>query len=255
MKKWLIMCLLSAVCLTQTAFAANPTGNTLLGRVPEGAPVVVTDLGIHEGAATSDIAILHVGKTGASYVMERLVDSGRFNVIEHEAAEAALLGGQSLSTLTADNSYYAPVYKKLLFDEQDLAGLIDPDTAMHIGEIFGVKYLIYGNVNDVSISGVQTTVLGSGVAVGTTKAHVILRMMDVATGEIVMASKGEGKSKTSYVKAGAPTVGYITIGTHKVTQDSVHNAVQKAAYQAVDIMVERLYGGKGKKAKKSTEEE
>ena len=99
--------------------------------------------------------------------------------------------------------------------------------------------------------------MDSGVTVGTTKAHVILRMMDVSTGDIVMAAKGEGKSKTSYVKAGTKAVGYISIGTKKVTQDSVHNAVQKAAYEAVDILADRLYGGgmANEKVKKKQESE
>lgn len=260
MKKIILFALLLLTVISSAASAAKTpgaAGASLLGRVAEGASVAVTDFGIHEGAATSDIAILNVGKAAGTYVIERLVDSGHFNVIERESARARFeeksLG---LQGLTQSDSYYAQVYKAVLMDDGKLAGLIDPVTAKQIGELLGASYLVYGNVNDVTVSDTGTNVLGvGGVTVGTTKAHVIVRMMDVSTGDIVMAAKGEGSSKTSYVKAGAPTIGYISIGTKKVTQDSVHNAVQKAAYQAIDIMVERLYGEKGKKTKKGNSEE
>ena len=112
-----------------------------------------------------------------------------------------------------------------------------------LAAMLGVDYLIYGNVTDVSVSDTGTTIEGSGgVTVGTTKAHIVLRMMDVSTGDILMAAKGEGKSKTSYVEVGSKNTGVITIGTYTVTYDSVHNAIQKSAADAVNVLVGRLYG-------------
>ena len=259
MKKIILFALLLLLAISSAASAEkkpSTAGASLVGRVAEGASVAVTDFGIHEGAATSDIAILNVGKAAGSYVIERLVDSGHFNVMERESAQARFeekaLGIQGL---TQAENYYARVDKAVLMDNEKLTGLIDPVTAQQIGQLLGASYLVYGNVNDVTVSDTGTSLGVGGVTVGTTKAHVIVRMMDVSTGDIVMAAKGEGSSKTSYVKAGAPTIGYISIGTKKVTQDSVHNAVQKAAYQAIDIMVERLYGKAGKKPKKGGAEE
>ncbi len=259
MKKIVLLALLFSVVFFSAASAAKTpgaAGASLIGRIAEGASVAVTDFGIHEGAATSDIAILNVGKAAGIYVVERLVDSGHFNVMERESAKARFEEkSMGLQGLTQADDYYAQVYKAVLMDDGKLAGLIDPITAQHIGELLGASYLVYGNVNDVTVSDTGTSLGVGGVTIGTTKAHVIVRMMDVTTGDIVMAAKGEGASKTSYVKAGTPTIGYISIGTKKVTQDSVHNAVQKAAYQAIDIMVERLYGNAGKKSKKNSREE
>lgn len=235
-KRFLLACILLAVmAFAQTALAAKGKAGiswACPAKIPEGASIVVADLGIHEGAATSDIAILHVGEAAGMYAVERFVDSGHFNVMECESA------------------------RERLPDDKKLTGLIDPEVARQIGELLGVSYLVYGNVNDVTVSSTGTDVIGTGgVTVGTTKAHVILRMMDVKTGDIVTAAKGEGSSKTSYVRAGQKSVGYISIGTKKITQDSVHNAVQKAACQAVDVMVERLYGAQEKKKKKKANDD
>ena len=79
---------------------------------------------------------------------------------------------------------------------------------------------------------------------------MILRMMDVDTGAIVSMSKGEGKSKSSFTQIGSPMY-MITVGTKTVTQDSVHNAIQKAAYQATEILVDRMLNGVSKSNDKS----
>jgi hypothetical protein len=42
----------------------------------------------------------------------------------------------------------------------------------------------------------------------------------------------------------------VEVGKTKVTQDSVHNAIQKAAFQTVDVLIGRLYGD-SKKSKGS----
>lgn len=86
----------------------------------------------------------------------------------------------------------------------------------------------------VSDTGTQIlTNIGGGVNVCTVKAHVIARVMDVETGDILMAVKGDGKSKSSFVKLhagnGLTGVKVLKIGTVNVTMDSVHNAIAKAA--------------------------
>ena len=186
--------------------------------------VIVTEFGIHAGAATADLSVLNAGKAASEYIITALVRDGRFLVID-----------QSL------------VGRELKNENVNAVGIIDPDTARRIGGLLHARYLIYGNVNDITFSdtGVQmNTALTGSVAVGTVKAHIIARMMDVTAGDIVMAAKGEGVSKSSYTKAGTVALGTIAIGTKTVTQDSVHNAVQKAAEDAVKILVKRLFGGK-----------
>ena len=181
--------------------------------------VAVMDLGTHPGAVPIDINILNAGRVASDYTVEKLLDDNQFIVMERTIID---------EQLESENLKYE--------------GIIDPDTAQRIGKMLGAKYLIYGNVNDVTLSDVGTQVLTSGVTVCTVGSHVILRMMDVETGAIVSMSKGEGKSKSSFTQIGSPMY-MITVGTKTVTQDSVHNAIQKAAYQATEILVDRMLNG------------
>lgn len=211
MKKILLMLALILSISTQispqiSSAAENPT-------------VAVMDLGTHPGAVPIDINILNAGRVASDYAVEKLIDEGNFIVMERSLIE---------DQLEEENLNYE--------------GLIDPETARRIGEILGAKYIIYGNVNDVTLSDVGTQILASGVTVCTVGSHVILRMMDVETGAIVSMSKGEGKSKSSFTQVGSPMY-TIAVGTKTVTQDSVHNAIQKASYQATEILIDRMMNG------------
>ena len=66
-----------------------------------------------------------------------------------------------------------------------------------------------------------------------------------------MTVRGDGASKSSYTKVQLglkPVISpVIAIGTTKVTMDSVHNAIQKAAFDSVDKIVEKVTGEKAKK--------
>lgn len=187
--------------------------------------VAVMDFGTHKGATTADINLTAAEKASCDYIIERLVEDGRIEVMDREMMQ-----------------------DKLEAEQLNTTGLIDPDTAKRIGAILGVRYIVYGNVTDMSASETGTTVMASGVKLLNVKSHIIARLMDVETGDILMAAKGEGKSTSSLTKIGTEELGTITIGTKKVSQESVHNALQKAAYAATDTMLERLYG-KGKKGK------
>ena len=191
--------------------------------VPGHVSVAVMDFGTHKGAATADISLANAEKASCDYVIERLVEDGHFDVMDKEL-----------------------VQEQIQAENLDTVGLVDPDTARRIGEILGVSYIVYGNVTDMSASDTGTQIMGSGVDVHTVKCHIIARMMDVQTGDIVMAAKGEGSSKSSLTKVGTEEIGFFTIGSKRVSQVSVHNALQKAAYGAVDVLVQRLYG-EGKK--------
>ncbi|MBE8952053.1 MAG: hypothetical protein SR1Q7_02775 [Quinella sp. 1Q7] len=91
---------------------------------------------------------------------------------------------------------------KIRASNLNTTGIIDPDTAKKIGELLGADYSVYGNVNDVTLSETGTNTGGVGLEIST-----------------------------------------VTVKSHitKVTQDSVHNALQKAAFQTVDILIKRLY--------------
>ena len=187
--------------------------------IPEGAKVAVMDFGTHPYAVTIDINILNAGQAAHEYILQRLFESKKMEIMDKDLF-AAQLAEQKLNT----------------------TGLIYHDAAQKIGKILGVDYIIYGNVNDVTLSEVDTQVGIGGVTVCTVKAHIIARIMNVETGEIISASKGEGKSKSSFVKVQGGEILTVEVGKTKVTQDSVHNALQKAAFQTVDVLIGRLYG-------------
>ena len=180
--------------------------------------VAVMDFGTHQGATTSDINLTAAEKASCDYIVERLVENGNLNVVAREL-----------------------VQEKLEEENLNTTGLIDPDTAKRIGEILNVRYIIYGNVTDMTASENGTKIMANGVRLHDVKCHIIARMMDVEGGDIVMAAKGEGKSTSSLIIVGTEELGTITIGSRKVTQVSVHNALKKAAFETVDKLEERLF--------------
>lgn len=177
--------------------------------IEKGVSVAVMDLGVHKGTSEPDINLLNAEKASSEYVIQRLVTTNNFDVKDRTLILEAL---QKLNML----------------------GLIDPDTAKKIGEILGVRYIVYGNVIDVSVA-----VGKAGVVVNTVKAHIVVRIVDIDTGNILMAAKGEGQSASSFI--GDSEKKFFFIGTTKVSQTAVHNALQKAAFQAVDVLNERLF--------------
>lgn len=223
----LLTLMLIALCLQAFAAPAQPVRiNT---NVDKNASIAVMDLGVRPGAVPSTININGAGDASCAYLINRLVQRGCFAVVDKELAMGRIKS-QGLKT----------------------DGLIDPDTAQRIGKMLGVKYLLYGNVSGVTVSDVSTNVVFSGVNVCTVKAHIIARIQDVTNGNIVMAIKGDGHSKSSYTKVAvgplySPLV--VKIGTAKVTQDSVHNAVMKASIDAVDNIALQLGFGPAKDKK------
>ena len=188
--------------------------------IVETSNIAIMDLGTHEGAVPFEINVFNAGKASSEYLIQRLFEVGKFNVMDR--------------TLVED---------KIRESSLNTTGLIDPDTAKKIGDLLDVDYLVYGNVNDVTLSetGGSTGGVGLDISRITVKAHIIVRVMDVKTGKIIGAAKGEGKSRGSFVRIKGSPVAVLEIGRTKVTQDSVHNALQQAAFQTVDKLIKQLY--------------
>lgn len=181
--------------------------------IAKDANVAVMDFGTRPGATPSEININNAEYSSSEYIINGLVNKHCFNIMDKDM-----------------------VMQQLKAEHLTTVGLIDPDTAKRIGDLLHTRYIIYGNVTNVSISDTGTQIMtniGGGVNVCTVKAHVIARVMDVETGDILMAVKGDGKSKSSFVKLhagnGLTGVKVLKIGTVNVTMDSVHNAIAKAA--------------------------
>lgn len=185
-----------------------------------GDSIAVMDFGTRPGATPSEINIQNAEYTSSEYIILQLLKNGKVDVIDKDTA---------MSTIRAEGI--------------NTTGVIDPDTALKLGKILGVRHIIYGNVANVSTSttgvGFDSLALGLGVDVCTVKAHLIARVMDVETGEIVMMLKGDGESKSSYTSVGSKGL-VLKIGTSNVTMDSVHNSIQKAGMQIADKISAKL---------------
>lgn len=216
MKK-ILSALLLLFIFTSSVLAAK--NENVTAKIEPNAKVAVMDFGTHPYAVTIDINILNAGKAAHEYILQRLFESQKMDIMDRTMFEA-----------------------QLAEENLNITGLIYHDTAQKIGKILGVDYIIYGNVNDVTLSEIGTQIGIGGVNICTVKSHIIARVMNVETGEIISAAKGEGKSKSSFVKVQGGEVLTVEIGKTKVTQDSVHNAIQQAAFQTVDVLISRLYG-------------
>lgn len=192
--------------------------------IEEPATVAVMDFGVHEGTSEAELEQIEIGKAATEYIALRLLKSGKFNIVDK---------GMVAEKLSAENI--------------KTDSIIDPTSARRIGEILNVRYIIYGNVLSISLdSEDKVHYTDNGIRVDshkdTVKAYIVMRIMDTETGKILMASKGVGDAVTS----SSETL-FITIGTFNVPLRSVHNALQEAAFKAVDLLVERLYGTPKKK--------
>ena len=126
-----------------------------------------------------------------------------------------------------------------LVDEQSLGmtGLVNPDTAAAVGNLSGAEYKIFGAVTNLSA---KNDSMGLGNLLGgfvgsqaSVTANVTIRVVEIATGRIVLVGQGKGSSK--HVSGGAATDdGIIMIGSTGVSEEMAFNAIVKATKDAVN---------------------
>lgn len=130
-------------------------------------------------AAVSQQLSLADASMVSEFVIEQLLDAERFNVIEREVLESVM----------KEHSF-------------NMSGMVDPMTAVQIGKLAGVKYLVAGSVTGLSTksSGAaysDTAWGGGGFNKNTVIANVTVRFIDVETGRIVLAASGTGESAST----------------------------------------------------------
>ena len=197
--------ILILMLITSTAEAAM---------IDKSAQIAVMDLGLHKGTSDTEVDLINAEIVSSEYIINRLA-SYDFNVIDKDL-----------------------IKNKLQAENLNLTGIIDPDTAKRIGEILGVKYIVYGNILSVTVEteeGMYKEVFTESKTT-TFIARIVLRIMNVENGKIIMASKGGGSSQITKGR----TLFFIKFGNFAVSEECVHNALKKAAYNAVDVLVKRL---------------
>jgi curli biogenesis system outer membrane secretion channel CsgG len=114
-----------------------------------------------------------------------LVKSGKFRVVEREQLQA-LMQEKNLS----------------------LSGDIDPATAVRVGKLLGVNYLLTGAVTEYGITdkGAHGPGIGRLPSFGVGKRSFVAaanaRLIDTSTGEIVWADEARGEESSTKVSVG-----------------------------------------------------
>ena len=118
-------------------------------------------------------------ETVTGYITSELLSLGRFQLIERSELKA-------------------------LLDERDLqaADLVDSSQAAELGKILAVDAVVIGTVTEYDEDRESYNVYVTRVPVTTYKVGATLRMIDVATGEIIYAHSASGVSRSNITEAG-----------------------------------------------------
>lgn len=196
-------------------------------------------LNFEYGTVQSSVAAIFgsnqdVGKGISDLLVQKLVEDGKYSIIERNALD---------KVLTEQN-----------FSNSDRA---DATTAAKIGRVLGVDAVVLGSITQFGRDDKNTTVGGAGFGGFTNKfgiggaqkrdakaaVAVTARMVDTSTGEILAAVTGTGESKrsgTSLVGGGAANGGGGG-GAYDMTSKNFGDTILgEAVHQAVNSMAEQL---------------
>lgn len=187
--------------------------------VDKNATIIVMNFGSLNNSKITGLNLVDTEKALYDHIVESLSDIGHFHITDLPEEQ---LHSANINTV----------------------GMISLNDTKRIGELLNVKYIICGQLLNITADETAVKILENGLTVHAVRAQVMIVMVDTSNGHIVMAAKGEGKSESSLVKAGTAGLGTLTIGTRTVTQDSVTQSLKKAARQAVINLVAGLNGKK-----------
>ncbi|MEW6162685.1 MAG: CsgG/HfaB family protein [Nitrospirota bacterium] len=74
-----------------------------------------------------------------------------------------------------------------------MSGLIDDKTLINFGKVAGLEYIITGSISNIGISQSMVMALLTRVPMPQMEIEIVIRMIDVMTGEIVLSKKVNGK--------------------------------------------------------------
>ena len=225
----------TALAVLLALFAILPTAaEAAVAKIPAGAKIAVMPIG-----AYGDAAVYDAGRAASEYVMAVLRKESRYTLYDCDPE------------IVADR-----------LDELglSLAGLTENDAAMETAKLFDADYVVRGNVLSLGDSHSSSGFLLVAQEQHTITAHIRLRIVDVRTGAIVMASKGEGDSTAtatnldlqsasaiaSYTSGGGHSVSLIfddvAWGGHNVSTENLDRALRAAAVDAVRKLLTNIDG-------------
>jgi curli biogenesis system outer membrane secretion channel CsgG len=181
----------------------------------------------HVGASASRTDWRQQAQTVSRDVNAKLGES----VAEAVITEVATIGGMKIYTRR-------DLQKVLQEQKFQMSGLVDPNTAVQIGQLAGVRYIITGAVNNVNIKWVDLSdakgavkslfgTAGAVLAAGAStqegwnvSVDITLKVIDAQTGEIILSKKVSGRE--------------VLGKTLHMSYDSIIGGIKKAAAEAVE---------------------
>ncbi len=212
----------------QTASAGTETEKHISGGawgIGVVAPGVIGVGGVKAGASERD------WRTQSETISRQINAKIGESVAEAVVSEVAGIGGMKIYTRR-------DLQKVLEEQKLQMSGLIDPNTAVQIGQLAGVKYIITGAVNNVNLKwvslgeakraakgllGTWGSVLSAGASTQegwNVIVDVVIKVIDTETGEVVLSKTVSGRE----VMGKSPQFSY----------DSIIGGIKKAVAEAVE---------------------
>lgn len=119
------------------------------------------------------------GETVTGFIAAELVNHGRFNLVERG----------ELKTLMAERDLQS-------------ADVIGASEAAELGQLLSVDAVVTGTVSQFEKEHTSIYAYATSVPITTYKVGATLRMIDVATGEVIYAHSASGESGSNYTEAG-----------------------------------------------------
>ncbi len=113
-----------------------------------------------------------LGEAANDEFVTQLVNSGQFSVIERAQLQS-ILAEQGLGA----------------------SGAVQANTAAKIGKLLGAQIIFTGSITAFSIKKTGGTIAGFGASYTKAESKLDVRMIDVTTGEILLAATGAGNKK------------------------------------------------------------
>lgn len=133
--------------------------------------------------------------------------------------------------------------------EQQLArsGIIDPATAVEMGKILGVDYILGGRITEFGIRDesqlggvIAQFSVGVRVKRSTARVKADVRLIDVRTGRILMAETGEGReTRNDLTLVGAKLFDWL-VGVDFGSREWAESQIGRATRKAVDDIAKKI---------------
>jgi hypothetical protein len=118
-----------------------------------------------------------------------------------------------------------------------MSGLVDPLTAVEVGRIIGLQYVLLGSVTQLELQKVSGAMIyGLMVASGQTVATIDLRIVDVATSEVLVALRGVGTSQSDFTGFSEKHIGYANTNFTSAQERALSEAAYNLAHDVITTL-------------------